>query len=351
MASLKEVEELIKETISKIKSESDLSKKQGGEKFEEYVVEVMKKCAETEDISVSQTGKQTFPDIVIDGTYGVEVKYSKSKKWQSTGNSIFEGTLRDGVTDQIFLLFGKEDGTKIDVRYKKYEDVLADIKVTHSPRFYIDMDVKEEDTILHKIDLGYDEFKSMSSKVKSNKIKEFVRTTLKEGEELWWLDSEEDEDIAPKVKQLKSLKASERDEMLSECMVLFPEIFTFKGGNKYQRTAVYLLKKYQIVSSSLRDNFSAKGKFDIVINGKQYKLPRIYEKLFENARLIEKYLNDFDTEVLSEYWNIDFIPKKKDVKQLWANNLDNIGNKEGMNSEINPSDIFKEGLKENNYFL
>jgi len=344
MTNIKIVEKLIEATIDVIEKEVDLSSYQSGEKFEDYVAEIMIKIGESKGLNVYQTGKQTFPDIVIDNSYGVEVKYSKNKKWQSTGNSIFEGTLRDGVTNQIYLLFGKKNGKKIDIRYKKYEDVLADIKVTHSPRFFIDMEIEKEETILHKIDLGYDEFKILSSKEKSDKIKEFVRTTMEKGEELWWLDSEQDEDIAPKVKQFNSLTTNEKDGIISECMVLFPELFISKAKNKYQRTAFYLLKKYQIVSSSLRDNFSASGKVDIVVNGNTYNVARIYKKLYDNAELIVKYLSEIDTEILASYWKLDSIPNRNDIKGIWMQKLDEIGNTEGMKSEIKPSDIFKKAL-------
>ncbi|WP_282916927.1 hypothetical protein, partial [Bacillus altitudinis] len=116
------VEKLIHETCKIITEADDLSEYQSGVEFENYVYRTMNSISN--DLTVEQTGKQTFPDIVINGSYGVEVKFSKNKNWQSVGNSIFEGTLKSNVTDQIYLVFGQMNGNRINVRYKKYEDVL-----------------------------------------------------------------------------------------------------------------------------------------------------------------------------------------------------------------------------------
>ena len=40
---------------------------------------------------------QRFPDIVVGGYYGVEVKTTKSEHWKSTGSSVAEGTRVEGV--------------------------------------------------------------------------------------------------------------------------------------------------------------------------------------------------------------------------------------------------------------
>lgn len=345
MTNINKVEEIITATVNKISNETDLSEYQSGSKFEKLVFEIMKDLAENKGLTIYNTGQQTFPDIVIEDTYGVEVKFSKNKKWQSVGNSIFEGTLDRKVTDQIFLLFGKKVGKRIQARYKKYEEVLADIKVTHSPRFYIDMDVSKNETIFEKIEYEYNDFKYLPPNKKAKIIKQFVKSNLDDGEELWWLDSENEEVMEPKIKLFNTLSNEEKLDVISECMTLFHELFKNSYNKKYERTAIYLLKKYQIVSSSLRDNFSAKGKENIKIKGNTYRLSRIYKNLFDLAGQVQNHIMNFDLKELERYWDVDNIPDRKTALFIWKQKLNEVGDNKDMHGEIQPSDIFDEGLK------
>ena len=79
-----------------------------GSKLEDKVVEVLQQCAVGtcfEDQIVKYSG-QRFPDIVIGGYYGVEVKTTKANHWKSTGSSVAEGTRVEDV-ERVYLLFGK----------------------------------------------------------------------------------------------------------------------------------------------------------------------------------------------------------------------------------------------------
>lgn len=51
----------------------------------------------------------TFPDIVAERYFGVEVKSTKHNHWTSTGSSIVESTRSEWV-DNIYMLFGKLGG-------------------------------------------------------------------------------------------------------------------------------------------------------------------------------------------------------------------------------------------------
>ena len=65
-----------------------------GSKLEDKVVEVLQQCAvgtRFEHQIVKYSG-QRFPDIVIGGYYGIEVKTTKANHWKSTGSSVAEGT-------------------------------------------------------------------------------------------------------------------------------------------------------------------------------------------------------------------------------------------------------------------
>ena len=110
-----------------------------GVSFEFFVFEQM--CLAAKDSkfegTINQTGKQTFPDIIANKYYGIEVKVTAEDKWVSTGNSVLEGTRVEAV-EKIYMFFGKLGGVA-DIKYRQYQDCLCEVGVTHSPRYKIDM--------------------------------------------------------------------------------------------------------------------------------------------------------------------------------------------------------------------
>jgi hypothetical protein len=85
-----------------------------------------------------------FPDITVNDIYGVEVKTSQGSTWETLGNSVVEGNRIPNITN-IFLLFAKLS-TPIQFICKLYQDCLSDIRVTHSPRYQINMLLNKNDT-------------------------------------------------------------------------------------------------------------------------------------------------------------------------------------------------------------
>jgi len=341
------VESIINETVKTINNEENLLYIDNGVVFENYVFQVMQEIGERHGVPVEQTGAQSFPDIIVADHYGVEVKFTKSKKWQSTGNSIFEGTFVNRVTEQIYMLFGQKDGDQIATRFKYYEDSLSDVKVTHSPRFLIDMDIEKENTIMSKLDTSYQQFRVISPDEKSRYIKEFVSQNLKPGETLWWLDSDEGNDRGkasmPKISELSSVTADFKKRLIYEATILFPEIFS-KSQNKYINLAFYLMKEYQIVSSSLRDSFSASGRYKIPW-GDHNLIPQTYKKLYENASEIRRVLYDLSSETLKEYWmNHDiYFDESKEREEVWVDLLNR--NAAKLPDNVKASDLYFRGLE------
>lgn len=342
--SKESIVKVIEDAVLRINLEENLAHIDNGVKFEDYVTDTIKEVATSYGIEVEQTSAQSFPDIIIGGSYGIEIKYTKSKKWQSMGNSIFEGTLRKEVTDQIYIIFGRKSEKKIESRFKKYEECLSSIKVTHSPRFLIDMEIEDESTsVLNAIGIDYKTFKDWSDEEKSDVLKRYVRSQLKKGETLWWMDSITGEGINPKIKEYRELLRFEKTNILIEAFLLFPEILSNSSG-KYLRLAIHLLQEYQVVSSSLRDNFSAGGKTTIVINNAPYEVGKIYKKLYDNARLIEDKLNDLSIEQLNEYWAAYGIGTVEEDNKLdcWKTIIDRF--EHCLPRGLKPSLIFEEGL-------
>lgn len=299
----------LEEAIIYIEQDSANENIDNGNKFENYVVSVLeqlKKQTKYKDIYIKQTGAQSFPDIIIGSGYGIEVKYTQADKWSSTGNSIFEGTAVKEVNKQIYLLFGMRKDTKIKVRIKNYEDCLEEIKVTHSPRFTINMNIEASDAIFSKLHMHYSDFKHLTSIEKTSVLKEYIKSTLQPGEALWWIDNPE-ASMAPKVKSFKSLKASEKENLLIESLIHCPDIFS-SSPTKYSNVGVYLLTYHNTINSSLRDTFTAGGKKKIKVNGKKNTVPSIIGKLNKYLPQITSYLisDDIDVQRLMDSWNIYF---------------------------------------------
>lgn len=107
---------------------------------------------------------QRFPDIVAETYFGIEVKQTNSNSWTSTGSSIVEAT-RVAHVEDIYMLFGKLGGEIPEFRCRPYQDVLYDIAVTHSPRYLINMDLSEEETIFSKMGTTYDRFRTSDDSI------------------------------------------------------------------------------------------------------------------------------------------------------------------------------------------
>ena len=122
-----------------------------GNKLEPFVRDVMVDLAfgtEFEN-SIKLVGGQKFPDIVAKKYYGIEVKTTTQNHWKTTGNSVLESSRVKDV-ERIFMLFAKL-ASPIEFRCRPYEECLAEVVVTHSPRYLIDMNLELGKTIFDKI--------------------------------------------------------------------------------------------------------------------------------------------------------------------------------------------------------
>lgn len=274
---------------------------------------------------------QRFPDIVSyvndSNGFGLEVKTSNQNHWKTTGSSIFESTRVDKI-EHIYLLFGKLV-SPIDFKLRKYEECLYDVAVTHSPRYLIDMDIKSEETIFSKINVLYNELRLLKNPFKP--VKEYYRNSkLSDGDDLWWIENENASSNI--IRQWSNLSVEEKKKIQVEAFCLFPELFS-NSTNKYKKLSSWLVAKYQIVSPSLRDTFTAGGRVNIIINGNTYNgLPRIYDHLNNSYDEIRNKLYECDFEELKYYWNYENEINVDNVLDVWIDLINH-------HSQINDLDI------------
>lgn len=302
---------LLNSTISQLNIHASNSSKKIesllGRSLEPYVKDVMTEQAvgTVFENTIELIGGQKFPDIVAKKFYGIEVKTTTQNHWKTTGNSVLESTRIDNV-ERIFMLFAKL-ASPIEFRCRPYEEVLSEVVVTHSPRYLIDMNLKQGETIFDKIKMPYDTLRKKENPIRP--IVDYYRSKLKQGQELWWMDNSE---VGGTTLQFwSSLELQKKDELVHKGMVLFPEIFG-TSNDKFSRIAFWLVSVEKIVHPNVRDNFSAGGRDTFILGKKTYEsVPQIFLRLFKNLpKVIEKLVQTSESE-LSEYWERKTSEKKK----------------------------------------
>ena len=258
------------------------------------------------------TKDREFPDIVDGDYYGIEVKATEKDNWTSIGNSVLESS-RDVSTRHIYIFFGKLGGQP-DIQFRNYEDCLKGIAVTHYPRYQIDMQLQDGNSIFHKMGVSYDEIKDSDNPVKP--IRNYYKSLTREGEALWWMDDdgEGSTTTAPIIKSLSSLKGEERNRLIADIYIRFPSILG-NGSKKFIEVAAYLVTEYSIVSSSLRDSFTAGGVVSLEYRDKQFIVPQIALRMLELAPYINEQLINFDGESPLTTW-LEIIDAKSAYMQL-----------------------------------
>lgn len=273
----------------------------GGVSFEKEVYQVITKRAKGSIFAgkIELISGQRFPDIVAyvnaQKAYGLEVKSTKSNAWKSIGSSIFEGTRVDNVKD-IHLLFAKLS-KPIEFRCRKYEDCLYDVAITHSPRYLIDMNTTENNSIFAKIGVEYHTLRQLDNPFKP--IKQYFRKGLKTGEDLWWVD-EHDGVRELSIKLWAHLSEAEKEKLRIAALAYFPILLSHKR-EKYTGLATWLVSKFGIVNHALRDTFTAGGQ--VAIQG--IMLPKIYTYLVHDLDRIVSVVNTISEEDSIYYWRIN----------------------------------------------
>lgn len=255
----------------------------------------------------------SFPDIVADHYFGVEVKSSHSNKWKTTGNSVLESTRLKHVTS-IYLFFAQLTDLP-RFRFSKYELCLSDIVVTHSPRYLIDMDLEPNNTIFEKMGISYESFKNLDKPL--DRVRSYFRSIVKPGEEPWWLGEDEpinELNYSYSVKNFRNLPDTQKKDLIVEVFAKFPEIICSPSSAKYNRASAYLAARHGVVSSSFRDAFSAGGKVNLSIGTVIYKsLPNVFGRLQKLYPRIKREIEITSTKDLCHYWDIPLLDSDNKV--------------------------------------
>ncbi len=256
-----------------------------------------------------------FPDITVNKYFGVEVKSKKrANDWKSVGNSVLESNRIEDV-NRIYMYFGRLVDPA-EFRWRLYQECLWNVAVTHSPRYLIDMELEERETIFSKIGMEYDDFRVMEKPI--SLIVEYFRKNAAKGEEPWWMESSDDVSPAT-IRLLEQLPKSEKVALKIKAFARFPEIFS-KKTDKYRRLATWLVARCSLTSTSLRDQFSAGGQTSISINGKMYEnIPKVYQHLYDNFNLVIREILSFEPHEIRVFLNLapDCI-SKQEVLKTWT---------------------------------
>jgi len=287
-----------------------------GEAFEPLVVNALKAAADILNFDLNiqySSGGHNFPDIVIiPGTgekYGVEVKSStsKTKSWKINGNSVMGSTSQPDIVRNV-IIFGKLKGEKSMFRAKDYEESIANVVVTHSPRYYIDLDLEEGESFFDKTNFSYKDLVVNEKPI--DLITDYFRS---QGHKAWWLT----ESTPAAIRQFNDLSQKEQKEFLAYGFVHFPEIMS-NSSSKFSRFTSWLVSENSVVDANLRDKFTAGGRVDLDVSNYKYtQIPQIFKKmhLYREEILLELYNGDLD--ILQEDWGCS-VPKLGDKrKEKW----------------------------------
>ena len=313
------------------KDRSTYYSKRNGTELEIDVYEALNRCAKNTpfDGTIQLVSGASFPDIVANRFYGVEVKSTNKNHWKSIGSSILEST-RISDVERIFLTFGKL-GKPIEFRSRPYEECLYGISVTHYPRYQIDMELKQGETIFDKMGVSYDELRKMDNPVAP--VSKYYKSLLKPGESLWWAadDNIEESAVPATVRLWTALSPEQKLYYTVQGYALFPEILTQGSTTKYQRYALWLATKCGIINTNIRDQFSAGGKVTInTPNGIFEGVPAAFGRIQKNASLIVDTIISANENSLKEYWDVNGISPNR--LEQWCKQVSFLASSEKMNS-------------------
>lgn len=227
---------------------------------------------------------QKFPDFIItdkeyDYKVGVEVKKTDSDKWEVIGGSVYESLKND--IDDTYVLMGKLGGKKPEARLKCYKDCLQDLKVTHSPRFYLNLDIPEGEDYLTRNKA--EDLLELKGDDLNRKIRQLLRTN----KSTWWSEGE--------ITSYATLSSEEKNLYLCDGIALFPEVF----GRDYTKFTPWLVYNCLVWCGNVRDIFSAGG---VELYDNVY-FSAIMHRTVANINKIIARIEAMTSDEIQKYWH------------------------------------------------
>lgn len=275
-------------------------------KFEGTVLKALQKACQSTNVNAKEAFHQhAFPDLIVNG-FGVEVKHTTKNSWVAVGNSIFEG-MRDKNAKKIYLIYGKMGGWP-EVRWKRYEECVTHVRISHAPRFVIEME--NPSSFFETIGVSYANFCKKPPIDKMAHVRSYVRDKHPD-EQIWWLeDREEPEHALPMtVRIYRTLPNEEKRKLRAESALLCPEIVQGASNRgKYDRAGVYLITQHGVFAPQLRDLYSA-GSVGARDGRRGHKY--IVASLQDIQKEMRKAAQYLDAALFKEYWKMDCAPAQR----------------------------------------
>ena len=266
-----------------------------GTDFEKIVYdEILKAGVREEAITHSA---QRFPDFVIEDDsikIGVEVKKTDADKWDVPGGSVYE-SLRNSI--ETFVLMGKFGGVP-EARLRKYEECISDLKVTHSPRFHLKMDIAAGEDYLTRNNAS-----DLLDLPKGKELNRRIRELLRTDKDTWYNDET--------VESFADLTQEEKLDFFVDGVVLFPEV----TGGDYSNFAPWMTYKCLIWCSNIRDVFSAGGTKDLA----DMRVSAVMARILERTDLIVRRISKMSDLEIKKHWGIEEKMSLDDRVKKWMN--------------------------------
>lgn len=277
----------------------------GPKEFQQHVLDMLRVAARDSKIEIAPAfHPHAFPDIVANG-FGIEVKYTKQDTWIAVGNSIFEG-MRDRTVDSVYVIFGKAGGHP-EVRWRRYNDCITHVRVSHAPRFVIEMEGEREPLFEH-LGISYDIFAKLDDDMKMRHVRDYSRNRLEPGERLWWI--EPNHSVPIQVRPYITLEQSEKRKLRAEAAILCPQVCCGpRVRNKYTDAALYLLNQHGVLCTQARDLFSA-GSVALRADETRGGI-YIMRALQDIEHLMRDAALELDGALFEEYWGRDYPPNER----------------------------------------
>ena len=292
---------------------------------ERFMVDLLRSAARKNGLNpeiISHLGGRSFPDVHISGShFGIELKGSR-KGGAITGNSIFSGSMVENLK-KVYLFYWIDD-REPKLGFRDYFECVFDAKVTHSPRFALQVDLPPDESMFgdNSKQLGFTAVDWLSGERKyvDRIVEEIRRRALDRDEIPWWVQPEGSDglgfepDSAAGLGGLRNLRqmGNEASFSLQKTLFLgFPEVLA--GGKAAHANAIgwAISRKSAIIG---RDVFSAGGQRRLYLGSTlgAITLPAV----IDNCATMIKKTNLVSLDDLSEIYGQTFTSAREAIKRF-----------------------------------